>query len=384
MKPSGWTAAQIEEVCELIKGSAAISKTKPGPYPLVTTGQERKAADHYQFDGEIVCVPMISSTGHGHASLKRVQYQSGKFALSNLLTGLIIKDRSRLCPRFLHAYLDYFKDALIVPLMHGMANMSLAAQDLAQVHIAFPSLDQQERIVKLLDEADALRRLRAQADARTADLIPALFDEMFGDPATNPKGYRVAPIASILATSPNYGTMIPGKNKGEWLVLRVANIVNSQLDLHDLKYVDLPRDILERHTVQDGDILLARAIGSQDQLGKCIVAYPGNNKWAFDSHLMRVRLDLYKAIPDYIVTLLQTPGGRQLFIHNTRQSAIQFNINSGEFSQILVPLPPLNLQHIFANRMDKIRAMQAQQTRSRQRLDDLFQSMLHKAFQGEL
>ena len=48
-----------------------------------------------------------------------------------------------------------------------------------------PPLAEQERIVKLLDEADELRKLRAQADRRTADLIPALFHEMFGDRRIN-------------------------------------------------------------------------------------------------------------------------------------------------------------------------------------------------------
>jgi type I restriction enzyme S subunit len=58
-----------------------------------------------------------------------------------------------------------------------------------RTEIPVPPLAEQERIVKLLDEADELRKLRAQADDRTAVLIAALFDEMFGNPATNPKGW---------------------------------------------------------------------------------------------------------------------------------------------------------------------------------------------------
>jgi type I restriction enzyme S subunit len=64
------------------------------------------------------------------------------------------------------------------------------AQDFVQkVHIPLAPLAEQERIVKLLDEVDELRNLRAQADRRTAALIPGLFHEMFGDPARNPKGW---------------------------------------------------------------------------------------------------------------------------------------------------------------------------------------------------
>ena len=116
MTPADWTRSALGELCDLIKGSTQISKTRPGPFPLVTTGEERKTADHFQFDTEVVCVPMISSTGHGHASLKRVHYQAGKFALANLLTALLVKDKSVLSPRFLQIYLNYYKDVLIVPL----------------------------------------------------------------------------------------------------------------------------------------------------------------------------------------------------------------------------------------------------------------------------
>jgi len=59
---------------------------------------------------------------------------------------------------------------------------SMKTSDLARLQLPVPPLAEQERIVKLLDEADELRKLRTQADRRTADLIPAIFHEMFGIP----------------------------------------------------------------------------------------------------------------------------------------------------------------------------------------------------------
>jgi type I restriction enzyme S subunit len=67
-----------------------------------------------------------------------------------------------------------------------------------RTEIPVPPLAEQERIVKLLDEADELRKLRAQADDRTAVLIAALFDEMFGNPATNPKGWPSKPFGELV------------------------------------------------------------------------------------------------------------------------------------------------------------------------------------------
>ena len=109
----------------LTKGKSPISKTPSGEYPLVTTGETHKTSNEFQFDAEAVCIPLISSTGHGHASLKRVHYYKGKFALANLLTAAIVNDASILSAKYLARFLMHEKDRLIVPLMTGAANMSV-------------------------------------------------------------------------------------------------------------------------------------------------------------------------------------------------------------------------------------------------------------------
>ena len=65
----------IGELCTITKGSTSIMKAVPGPYPLVTTGPERKSSIDYDFDDEAVCIPLVSSTGHGHKSLNYIHYQ---------------------------------------------------------------------------------------------------------------------------------------------------------------------------------------------------------------------------------------------------------------------------------------------------------------------
>ena len=60
---------------------------------------------------------------------------------------------------------------------------------LKKYKLPLPPLSEQRRIVEILDQADALRKKRAEADAKAARILPALFYRMFGDPATNPKGW---------------------------------------------------------------------------------------------------------------------------------------------------------------------------------------------------
>lgn len=139
---------KLGEICTLEKGIAPIQKTNPGIFPLVVTAEERLSADSYQFDGEYVCIPMVSSTGHGHASLKRIHYQTGKFSLGNILCAIRSKDESVLITKYLYIFLSFFKDELLVSLMKGSANVSLSVTDLINLVVPIPSVEVQNRIVQ--------------------------------------------------------------------------------------------------------------------------------------------------------------------------------------------------------------------------------------------
>ena len=67
---------RIRDICALEKGETAIQKAEPGIYPLVVTTSERKSCNNYQFDDTAVCIPLVSSRGHGVASLNHIYYQN--------------------------------------------------------------------------------------------------------------------------------------------------------------------------------------------------------------------------------------------------------------------------------------------------------------------
>jgi len=197
MIPANWKKATIGELCQMVKGKSPTMKTKSGAYPLVTMGEEHKTADSYQLDTEAVCVPMISSFGHGKAGLKRVHYIKGKFALSNILMALVVKEPRKLSTKYLALYLQTFKDQLIVPLQTGAANMSLRPDKLAGVPVRYPSHKEQERIVSIMDEMDYLLQLRQQAQQCSDKLIPSIFFKLFGNPLKNDKKWNVKPLRNL-------------------------------------------------------------------------------------------------------------------------------------------------------------------------------------------
>lgn len=196
---------KLRELCEFEKGTTGLAKAEPGDYPLVTTGAERKTCNTYQFDTKAVCIPLVSSTGHGHASLKNVHYQEGKFALGSILVALTSKDDLRLDIQFLHLYFSQLKDEVLVPLMSGAANVALSIKKIQDIEIPLPTIDRQREIVQrfnsivieenelnseLIRQQNLLKKLRQQI------LQEAIVGKLTGDwRAQNPD---VEPASELL------------------------------------------------------------------------------------------------------------------------------------------------------------------------------------------
>ena len=290
-------------------------------------------------------------------------------------------DPDRVLPKYIVRFLN--SDALqsqAMGLAHGQTRPRVNLGQLGAVRVPLPPLAEQRRIADILDQADALRSARRSNIASLSDLVIAAFEARF----TEAELAERVPLTRALAVSPSYGTMIPPAETGGFLSLRVKNIQNASLDLSDRKYVDLPPKELLRHSVQDGDLLMARAIGSLDHLGKCIVAYPGDERWAFDSHLMRIRLDPQIMIPEFLRVWLLTPAGRASFLRIARRSAVQHNVNTKEIAAFPVPMPPNSKQRAYVDTLHVIEAERGRMSRSLAHLDGLFQSLQYRAFDGKL
>lgn len=271
----------------------------------------------------------------------------------------------------------------------GATVKGLKITDFERMEVLYPPFAEQERIVKILDEAEELRRLRAQADRRTADLIPALLHDMFGDPATNPKGWECSSVASLalqkegaIRTGPFGSDLLHSEFVTDGIpVLGIDNVVTNQFQWTAPRCISASKyEQLQRFRVFSGDVLVTimgtvgRSCVAPDDLPECIST----------KHLCVISTDRKKIEPTYL-------WGAFLLDETVRQQtrsagggAIMEGWNSTIIKGLKVRVPPLPLQHEFAARVAEVRAMEAQQAASRRRLDDLFQSLLHRAFRGEL
>lgn len=187
---------RLGDICTITKGETGIMKAIPGPYTMIALGESDKTHIEYQFDAKAVIIPLVSSTGHGHASMKRVKYFEGKFALGNILCAVIPKDENFALAKYLHIYLHWKREELLVSQMKGMANVSLPMNRIADVMVTVPSIDKQIEIIKiekqLFEKEIEADKLFADQLTLVAQLEQAILQEAVQgklvpqDPKTNP------------------------------------------------------------------------------------------------------------------------------------------------------------------------------------------------------
>ena len=137
------------------------------------------------------------------------------------------------------------------------------------------------------------------------------------------------------------------KKKGMIPVLRMANVVNGELDFSELKY--LPEDCAStakepgKWLLRKGDLLITRTNGSKNLVGKAAV-FNGNDVYTYASYLIRYRFDTGIVLPEYVNILFMTPLVREQIAVMRRQGGGQYNLNSDEIGAIRIPVPSIPIQ----------------------------------------
>ena len=268
--------------------------------------------------------------------------------------------------------------------MKGAAGQRRVPADFfAELEIPLPPLDEQRRIAEILDAADALRVKRREALAELDALLQSTFLDMFGDPVTNPKGWRIEKSCNMFFEKPKIGTTRPASGKGV-LVVRVGEVGDTAIRFDKCSRVEIKNSDLETLLLKEGDIVLARAIGSKEQLGKASLFRGYKEPVVIDSHVMRLRPNPSICNSRWFFSIISSQQGKKMLQQKGGATAVQFNINAKQISDIDIPLPPLSLQRRFAAIVEGVERQKARMRAHGAELDALFASLQSRAFDGEL
>lgn len=247
--------------------------------------------------------------------------------------------------------------------------------------VPVPPLSEQRQIAMILDKADALRAKRLAALAQLDTLTQSIFLDMFGDPGKNPKGWPVRVIGDLLESA-SYGTSEKSGATGEFPVLRMNNITRKgEMDLTDLKFMDLDAGQHARYLVRRGDVLFNRT-NSAELVGKTAI-FRDKRPMAFAGYLIRLRVSKDNE-PEFLAAFLNCDYSKRMLRSMCKSIIGMANINATEVQAMKVPQPPRPLQCAFAERVEVVENSKATHRAFLAELDALFVSLQYRAFRGEL
>jgi type I restriction enzyme S subunit len=260
--------------------------------------------------------------------------------------------------------------------MEGANLPRLNREDFLNLPIPVPPLSEQERIVGLLDEADALRQRRQQADRRTAAFIPALFHEMFGDPGKKRKLVGLGELVRFV------GGGTPSRACPEYFegTIPWATSKDVKSDYMSDTQEHITEDAIEQSATNlvpaRSVLIVVKSKILMHSLPIAITTVP----MCFGQDL-KALICGEKALPEFIVGCLSSQ--KQSILAKARGANTE-GLTLEILRSVLIPLPPVRLQREFAERVGEVRALETAQAQSRQRLDALFAALLDRAFKGRL
>jgi type I restriction enzyme, S subunit len=298
------------------------------------------------------------------------------------VTGIVLKFPEIIDPYFVAYFLFSIRDKLLH--MHrGTTIQGITRKDVGITKIPIPPISEQKRIVEILQQADALRVQHSEANQCTQQLIPAVFHDMFGDPAINPKKWKVVKIGSLVVSCEYGCSQKPTHDNTGIPIIRMNNVsYQGNVDLHDLKYVRLIKGDLAKYLLVEGDVLFNRT-NSRELVGKTGL-WDGRIEAVAASYFIRVRFDMELEHPQHFVSFMNLPYMKQRLMNMARGAIGQSNINAQELQSILIPCPPIELQRKFARYMDEVSLFHKRQHHADIQYETLFNSLLSRAFKAEL
>ena len=267
--------------------------------------------------------------------------------------------------------------------------LTLNRSKVANIRIPTPSLSEQHRIVDVLVRADGLRAKRHTNLARIDSLFKAIFLELFGDPLANPKRFPTRKLSEFYLSDRTgtkcgpFGSAL-GKHELAAEGVPVWNIDNIGPDgrfsppfrmwITEQKYTEL-----QAYSVLAGDIIVSRA----GTVGKmCVVGPEVESRGIISTNLIRIRLDR-ELLPYYFASLMNHFRERVGRLKAGADGALT-HMNTRVLDNLTFPYPPLRLQEEFVRAAAEVNRFRDQMLSHQHRQSELFDSLQHKAFRGEL
>jgi type I restriction enzyme, S subunit len=256
----------------------------------------------------------------------------------------------------------------------GTALKQLPVSKLKKVKILLPPLDQQNKIVEILEKAEKLKEKRKKANKLAEDYLNAIFLEKI-----NKKEYPEKKLNDVCLNKGEYGSGASAiKFDKKTRYVRITDID----EFGNLKNTGIvsPSIIENKYFLKKGDILFARTGAT---VGKTYL-HNNDEKYLFAGYLIKFSPNQNIVSPEFLYYFTKLNRYKS-WVKSKMKVVAQPNINAKQYGEeILIPLLPIDIQNKFAEEVKKVEKIKENQKQSEKEIDNLFNSLMQKAFKGEL
>lgn len=332
-----WKRVKLGEYIKEINERTTVNNQ----YELLTSSKNGIFSQEEYFDKQVA-----SKNNIGYKIIKKGQFtyrsmsDSGRFTINRLENkeiGIVspaypVFEAIKIEPLYLKYYFDseIFKKA-INNLSQGSTRTALKYKDLVNIELWLPSIQEQEKIVKILETVDSIIDKYKILLNGKEQFIKSQFAEIFGNLDINSKNYKMVKLSEI-SEYWNGLTYSPSDLDDDGtIVLRSSNIQNNKLDFNDI--VKVSCEIKDKNYVKNNDILMCSRNGSVNLVGKVAMIEDIKEPMCFGTFMMIIRSKYYR----YLFYYFQDKSFRRNISLETTTQINQITVNM--LNKIKIPLP---------------------------------------------
>lgn len=261
----------------------------------------------------------------------------------------------------------------------GSTFKAISSKTVSNTTLSIPPKSTQLAIVSELDKINELIRLKKEQLKDFDNLAQSLFYEMFGDPVENEKGWEVKKLNDICDVRDGTHDSPKYLQNSEYILITSKNIVNGSIDFENVNYISEEDyiKINKRSKVDNGDIIMPM-IGT---IGNPIIAHiDGTHKFCI-KNVALIKFLADSTVNNMFIVNLMRCSSFSSYLLNQNKGGTQKFVALGAIRKLPIPLPPLSLQQLFAQRIEQIEREKSEVQKSIQDLETLLASRMQYWFE---
>lgn len=323
-----------------------------------------------------------------YGSVGKVAFAGTDMSTNQAILGIKIKDETVLNYSYLKYWFQTIKQKLLDRAVGGtLQNISLGI--VKQLQIPLPPLPIQKRIAEILDAADALKRKDQELLKKYEELAQAIFIDMFGDPVKNEKGWKIKTIEQIVKKGKHTIKRGPfgGALKKEifvssgYLVYEQFHALNNDFTFKRYFIDEAKYKELIAFDVKPGDIIISC---SGVYLGKLAIVPKNALPGIINQALLKITLDNSLYNSEFFLKVFSQKNFKEKYFASERGAAIPNFPPMSAFKEFAFIAPPISLQNEYLAITNNINMQIDQLNKQIIHSESMFQTLIQKAFIGEL